>query len=200
MSRGPKGFSDEEKEILRDKLCKCCEERWSLYGYKKTSISDLTKHIGVATGSFYLLFVSKEELFCETLRRIQNRLKSNWEEIIRSKPDIEGFREAMIWLYKEYRSFPFLYDFNDPDYLALVNRIPNETIEEFEINSVQLLRRAEELAGLVLKIEREKAYAVLSTLLYTVSLRERIIQDDLVIYEFLLDCTLQHVFCTRENN
>ncbi len=198
MSRGPKGFSDEEKDLLRDKLCRCCEESWSVNGYKKTSVTELAKSIGIATGSFYLLFSSKEELFCKTLSRIQNRLKSNWDKVTRERPGIEGFRDGMIWLYKEYRSYPFLYDFNDPDYLALINRIPQETIKEFEFDSMVFLRQAEEISGLQLKIDCSKAYAILGTLLYTVSLHDRSSDNDLEIYEFLLDSTLCNIFEVKE--
>ena len=61
-----KGFSEEEKLILRKKLCAACERSWTKFGYRKTTIGELTKETGIATGSFYLLFENKEELFLET--------------------------------------------------------------------------------------------------------------------------------------
>ncbi|MCS4464127.1 TetR/AcrR family transcriptional regulator [Clostridium botulinum] len=35
----------------------------------------MTRKIGISTGAFYLLYSSKEDLFCETLERVQDRLK-----------------------------------------------------------------------------------------------------------------------------
>ncbi len=70
MTKGPKGFSDTEKDELRTKLCLECECSWALHGYKKTSIGELTANIGISTGAFYLLYFSKEDLFCETLERV----------------------------------------------------------------------------------------------------------------------------------
>ncbi|WDV47892.1 TetR/AcrR family transcriptional regulator [Clostridiaceae bacterium M8S5] len=48
---------------IQNQIVKIGKELFSLNGYKKTSISDITKKTGIATGSFYKYFSSKEELF-----------------------------------------------------------------------------------------------------------------------------------------
>lgn len=34
MAKGPKGFSDIEKDELKAKLCVECERSWAVHGYK----------------------------------------------------------------------------------------------------------------------------------------------------------------------
>lgn len=62
-----KGFTAREKEIIRKKLIKHGKELFSFYGLKKTTITELCKAAGIAQGSFYNFFNSKEDLYLEIL-------------------------------------------------------------------------------------------------------------------------------------
>ena len=39
----PRGFTESEKEKIREKLIGACQKRWSRYGYKKTSVEELCR-------------------------------------------------------------------------------------------------------------------------------------------------------------
>jgi len=194
MAKGPKGFSDIEKEALRKRLCTACEQSWAVHGYKKTTVGELTKSIGVATGSFYLLFSSKEEMFCETFKQVQERLRKKWQQTLDTEPDKEGFKKAMRWLYREYSRYPFLYDFANPDFMALLNRLPDEVKEELDISSLSFFDNTMESAGLKLLIPQEKAFAALSTVLYTVSFADSNVYDHFEIFDLLLQSVIDNIF------
>ncbi|WP_338753355.1 TetR/AcrR family transcriptional regulator [Bacillus sp. FJAT-52991] len=194
MAKGPKGFSDEEKQQLRNKLCIECERSWALHGYKKTSVGELVTKIGISTGAFYLLYSSKEDLFCETLERVQDRLKNGWKEIVASNPGKNGFAEAIKWLFREYDHSPFLYDFGNPDFLAFLNKLPKDKVEGLKFDSLSFFDEAIHCANLTLKIDKEKAYAVMNTLLYTVSIKDSLMYDHLEIFDFILDSTMDKLF------
>lgn len=45
-------------------------------GLRKTSVEDLTKAAGIAQGSFYMFFASKEELYYELLLEEEQRIRN----------------------------------------------------------------------------------------------------------------------------
>lgn len=195
MAKGPKGFTEIEKDDLRTRLCTECERSWALHGYKKTSVGELTAKIGISTGAFYLLFSAKEDLFCETLERVQTRLKTGLRDIISHEGGKEGFIRAMKWHFEEYARLPFLYDCGTPDFLSFINKLPKERIEKLEFDGVSFFYETIDLANLTLKVSKEKAYAAISTLLFTVSIKEEWISyDHLEIFDFLLNSVVDRLF------
>lgn len=67
-------LSEADKEAIRKKLEKLCEECWITQGYKKTSIKILCNKAAISIGTFYTLYPTKEDLFFETIASIQQRL------------------------------------------------------------------------------------------------------------------------------
>jgi AcrR family transcriptional regulator len=63
----PKKFNEKEKQWIRQKLIEEGKQRFEAHGLRKTSIVDITKATGIAQGSFYMFFASKEELFYHIL-------------------------------------------------------------------------------------------------------------------------------------
>ncbi|MGY3778899.1 TetR/AcrR family transcriptional regulator [Isobaculum melis] len=194
MAKGTKGFSDEERKELRKKLCLECQSHWALYGYKKTNVRELTAKIGISIGTFYLLYSSKEELFCETLALVQSSLIASIREIIAEEKGKIGFIKAMKWHFSEYEKFPFLYDLGSADFQAFVNRLSKEWIEKLKFNGVAFFYETVALAELSFKVEKEQAYAVVSTLLYTVTASEQPNNSKLDIFSFLLNSVVDQLF------
>lgn len=194
MAKGPKGFSSEEKDQLRAKLRRECEQSWAAHGYKKTSVSELTSKIGISTGAFYLLYSSKEDLFCETLQQIQQRLNEKIRDIIGSIGGKEGFTNAIIWHFQEYDRAPFLYDTSTPDFLAFLNRLPAEQVDALKYDSGASFNEMVDMAGIKPKVEPEKAQAVISALLYLVTLKGRLAYDHFAVFSFLLDSAMDDLF------
>lgn len=194
MAKGPKGFTDTEKDDLRTKLCIECERSWALHGYKKTSVGELTAKIGISTGAFYMLYSSKEDLFCESLERVQIRLKTGLRDIISQDGGKVGFIKAMKWHFEEYDRSPFLYDCGTPDFLSFLNKLPKDRIEKLKFDSVSFFYETIELANLTLKVNKEKAHALIGTLLYTVTIKERLDYDHFEIFDFLLNSVVDRLF------
>lgn len=63
------GFSEAERERIRERLLAEGRELFARYGLKKTTISDLTEPVGIANGTFYQFFDSKTDLYVEILER-----------------------------------------------------------------------------------------------------------------------------------
>lgn len=129
----PAGFTDREKEKIRNALIKEGERLFSKYGLRKTTIKDITKAVGIAQGSFYIFFDSKEELYFEILniegQKIRRSLAEDIE-LVKSSPRI-GIKKLLINIYQalgENNLFKDLFSGNSYD--ILVRKLPREKIEE----------------------------------------------------------------------
>lgn len=63
------GFSDDERERIREQLVSTGREPFARYGLEKTTIGDLTDPVGIANGTFYQFYDSKVDLYLEILER-----------------------------------------------------------------------------------------------------------------------------------
>ena len=189
-----KNFSQEDITQLKENLTKACEHSWMTKGYKMTSIAALTKEVGISTGSFYRLYETKEELFFEVFSMIQNQLKKEWNQIVHSNSGINGFKTALKWLFKEYVKYPTLYDFKSPDYILFLNKLPKENIRLLEENNTNFFSDSLENSGLNLKIPKEKAYGIFSTLLFTATMEKDFGYNKYEVFEFLLESSISQMF------
>src|SRR5699024_11776025 len=72
MSRG---FNDYEKQVITDSLLEQGKILFSKFGFRKTSIHEITKNVGIAQGTFYKFFNSKEELYFVILEMEEEKIK-----------------------------------------------------------------------------------------------------------------------------
>jgi AcrR family transcriptional regulator len=81
-----KGFSDEERDRIRETLMDDGRDLFERYGLQKTTIADLTDAAGIADSTFYRFFDSKEELYFEILQREGHELADTLVAETRSLP------------------------------------------------------------------------------------------------------------------
>lgn len=62
--------------VTKEKLFKTAIKLFSNYGYENVTIDDITSHCGIAKGSFYTHFKSKEHIMLEQFKHID----SNYEQ------------------------------------------------------------------------------------------------------------------------
>lgn len=72
----PKKFTDQEREWINHKLLTEGRRCFEIHGIKKTSVEELTRAAGIAQGSFYMFYGSKEELFYQILLEEEQRIRS----------------------------------------------------------------------------------------------------------------------------
>lgn len=78
---GPRG------EATRQRLMAAAEEVFAERGYYRTSVSEITRRAGVAQGTFYLYFESKDEIFRELVRQLGRELRRATREAMAGAPD-----------------------------------------------------------------------------------------------------------------
>ncbi len=189
-------LSDADKKAIRERLGELCEECWIAHGYKKTSIKNLCDNAGISIGTFYTLYHTKEDLFSETIERIQQRLTEKVLAINRSSQTKEGFAQSMKELFREYDSKPFLYNVNTPDFQSFVTKLPEETMQKIKFDSFEFFKQAVQAANLALRMEATQAYGILSALLSTINAKETLAVtcDYLAVFDRMADILVGSIF------
>ncbi|WP_028950583.1 TetR/AcrR family transcriptional regulator [Sulfurihydrogenibium subterraneum] len=77
------------KVETREKLLESAKELFSKKGYYETKISDIVEKSGVAQGTFYIYFKSKEEIFLELVKSLHEDLIKKLEKYITLEKECE---------------------------------------------------------------------------------------------------------------
>jgi AcrR family transcriptional regulator len=73
----------------RQEILDATDRLLARYGYRKMTIDDLAREVGIGKGSVYLHFKSKEEIALSHIDRIIERLKANLRAIAEKKASVD---------------------------------------------------------------------------------------------------------------
>lgn len=99
MTRVTKAPEERRAEILD-----AAEELFISRGYENTAISDIVKKLGVAQGTFYYYFKSKDEILCSIIERYVNQMVGNAASVL-DKPGLSA-QERLEETVKRLLRFP----------------------------------------------------------------------------------------------
>lgn len=121
----PQIFDKVGREKVREQLFEAGFQLIKQYGLKKTSVADISKKAGIATGTFYNFFPSKEEFIYQLMLNRQAIVKKYFDELIAGgKADKEHFRQYLRNVYfSDYNIFDYL---NESELNMLIARLPEE--------------------------------------------------------------------------
>jgi AcrR family transcriptional regulator len=86
-----------EREEVRDSILDATERLLARYGYRKMTVEDIAKEVGIGKGSIYLHFSSKEEVVLSHVDRLVERLNVRLEEVTRGDGTAaERLREMLL--------------------------------------------------------------------------------------------------------
>ncbi|MFX1600510.1 MAG: TetR/AcrR family transcriptional regulator [Promethearchaeota archaeon] len=117
----PKAFTTEEKKIIKNNIINKGVEFFGTYGLKKTNIEDITNAVGIAKGSFYSFYNSKEELFLDVLGKAEEGLIKKITHLLKKmKKDPKG-------TFKEF----LLFHINAPKENPIIQQIANKNVRDY---------------------------------------------------------------------
>jgi len=87
--KGEQGQVEErsKREQREDRILDAAAELMLRWGYNKTTIDDIARLAGVAKGTIYLHWKTREDLFTALMRREYNRLARDIQQRIAGDPD-----------------------------------------------------------------------------------------------------------------
>ena len=128
----PKGFTQNEKELIGERLLEQGYRQFSAYGLKKTSVEELAAAAGISKGAFYLFYESKEALFMDVIEQAEKRFRLELLEAI----DLPGLspRARLLGVFQKafdlLKTIPILKFFTSSDYDLLFRRVPAEKLQQ----------------------------------------------------------------------
>ncbi len=105
-----RGFSDEERDRIREHLIESGQTLFAQFGLERTRIKDITAEVEIGTSTFYQFFDSKEALYVEVLLREHQQFHETIETAIpNEEPPRTQLECALRTLFDEIESSPLLY-------------------------------------------------------------------------------------------
>jgi AcrR family transcriptional regulator len=126
----PKGFTEREKAIIREKLLEKGRECFATYGIRKTNVEDLTGAAGISKGAFYLFFDSKELLFFEILGQFEAIYHDQMVEIAAGAQGAprERIKQFLTQAFSAWRTNPLFTHFNQGELEYLARKLPEQAL------------------------------------------------------------------------
>jgi len=123
----PKIYSDEKRQEIKTRLMDVGLELIKQHGLKKLSIEALTQKVGIAQGTFYNFFDSKELLVYSLAARYQERVRAGVNHLLENKGclDREDFSALYLSMMLEDEDNIYRY-LKREDMQVLLSRLPRD--------------------------------------------------------------------------
>lgn len=189
-------FSGLERKRIRQKLMQEGERLFTSFGIKKVSIDEIVRAAGIAKGTFYAFYPSKEHLYMEIAGNQQTRMWREMDAFLnenRSLPPRELCKQCFLWMFSELQRYPMLkkVDRETADYLY--RKLPPEVIAAHtEDDSGELIRLQE--YGVHFTCGMEIATKTLQTLaIGFLTLQQDDAADQQTVMALILDGVLKEI-------
>lgn len=189
-----RSFSEREKENIKRSLREACKQSWTQYGYKKTSVDELCKQVGISKGAFYLFFESKEALFCEVLCSVQEQICNAALEVIEKHKDKYGVAEALKLIYREYDKNNFLCDSDSMDFTILMNKLSEEQAKKIEESNRMSQKLFLSQPYLKFKVEADLAMSVIYSLIMNIKNKDILPHSHMETFDFMVDHLIDSLY------
>ena len=128
-----RGFSDAERDEIRETLVETGRELFIRYGPEKTNVADITEPVGIAKSTFYRFFDSKADLYVEIFIEERDEFLQRVLEELEDEDDARVGIKRLFELYITWiEESPLLRRYIDSDYETYLREIPDETIENHQ--------------------------------------------------------------------
>jgi AcrR family transcriptional regulator len=123
-------FSNNEKEMIREKLNEVAQVCLLRYGVKKTTVEQIVRMAGISKGSFYNFYPSKEILFFTVLEEYQKSITKNLSYKLSKESNIgiDRFTELIYELFQNVRHSFIMNIIQNEEFEYLIRKIPKELI------------------------------------------------------------------------
>lgn len=189
-----RGFSDEEREEIRNRLKEEGLILFSTYGPRKTTIDDLTDRVGIAHSTFYLFFDSKGELIEEIVHEQRVAFMERVEDELSDSADAQSgletlFRLHAAWLEEnQFLQQVFFTQRLEDAIGSLPPEVVEENREELIAELITYVEAMYECEGRVLRdVAPMEVIGLLSTNAFLVSNRSLFEEYDPAFYDGLKD-------------
>ncbi len=122
----PSIFSNEERAVVRENLLLSGFELLKKYGYKKTLVEEIAKSAGIAKGTFYNFFKSKELFFYELMLYIRDKNRDKMRQLFSNGKPVTHDK-LVNYLKEKYLEDETIYTYlTTEDLITIFRKLPKE--------------------------------------------------------------------------
>jgi Transcriptional regulator len=121
---------------IKAEVFRCAKELFSVKGFKDTNVSDITKMAGIAVGSFYKYYPSKDNLFMEIFLSENAKLKKSFESIDIDNDPVKAIGEILTLNYNGINNNPILREWYNRE---LFSKLEKEFYEQGGMKNIEEL-------------------------------------------------------------
>lgn len=123
-------FNENEIKYIKLKLHEAAQECLGKYGIRKTTVDQLTEMSGIAKGSFYKFYPSKEILFFTVIEDYQNSIINDLTIQLKQMDIVtpEKFTELIYGLFQNVRQSFIMNIIEKREFEYLIRKLPQELI------------------------------------------------------------------------
>ena len=121
----PRAFSESEREIIGARLAEAGLAQFCQHGLRRTNVASLARAAGIAKGSFYLFFPSKEALLLSLLDSAREARRASLDAVVEDASLVPRDRiERFLRLYAEsFAGNPLQASLRDPEEAVALDRL-----------------------------------------------------------------------------
>jgi len=167
MSRG---FNEHEKQFIANSLIEQGRILFSKFGFQKTSIQEITKSVGIAQGTFYQFFPSKEALYFAILEKEEEKIKAQFTkiDIFKDNEPKKAIKSILREMIQTVETNPLIRELYFGDTMdKMLKKLPPETLDKHfnnDTNSLLPLIEKAKKEGIILDEKPEIIAGVLRSL------------------------------------
>lgn len=172
----PRGFTENERRRIRERLIETGRELIAIRGLRHTGVEELARTAGISKGAFYLFFESKEALIAAVFEQIEIEYQAELLSQV-ERTDLaprERLREMLRSALLHWRRNPSLGRLRQEDVAYLQRALPPDALNENRRRDEAFLARLFDLlaaAGATIGCGADTAVALIRALFF-VSLHE----------------------------
>ena len=135
----PNIFKNENRDRVKEEMYKIGFNLIKKYGIKKTCVEDITKATGIAKGTFYNFFETKEKYIYEIILYNRSNMKQKIQEMIAQKDSLKKEDVRKILLELTFDSSNIYTYLDDDDIRGLELKVPESTSSKSYDNDMALM-------------------------------------------------------------
>jgi AcrR family transcriptional regulator len=162
----PRIFTEADRAAIREALVEAGREQFLRFGLRKTNIEELARAAGIAKGTFYHFFDSKEDLCMEIFDREETAMRKEVEAILSGERDAaKALRAVLDYALEFVRGNSLLTHLRETgEYALLARGVGARRLGEHlshDVEFVRMLLEALRAKGGVCKVSPEVLAGVL---------------------------------------
>lgn len=134
---------EEKKQVQRQAIMEVARDHFERFGYKRTVIDDIVREVGIAKGTFYLYFKSKDQLFLEIVQELHREMMAWFAGLFEQEGNAEDQIRLLVEMsFQAFEDYPLMARLlvDDPEFRMVAKLMEEPTFQRGMQDLIERLR------------------------------------------------------------